>query len=147
MADAAVKVGDAVLYIPDFQAHGLDMDHQRDHCFHFVHAADKPSHGKKQGDPADPRKCGKLKSWKDGVLLTEAGFAIRPTTPKRFWPAVVAEVFPDGTARIDVPHPCGCYTLHYRVPHDGGTATDATTAQEKSLTVYKPHTFHLAEGK
>jgi len=134
-----VKPGDTVEFTPGPE-HRHDKDHRGDRCFHFehCHAAPNSAHSYKKGDLVENHaELGEWQAREGDAIRTLGGHVIRPTCPKRAWGAVVRAILADGTLALDIPHPRGCYTLHYPSPGltSGGVPYSATGGS---------HTWRLA---
>lgn len=149
----AVVVGQHVWYTPD-TVHQFDKDHREQFVFAFYHAQDS-SHPKvryKKGERVANFGVLGMKNWrrgKNGLIKTGGGHLIQPGDPLAPWPAVVREIFADGTVALDIAHPISGslvsghaiftgdvgLTLHYPKPGiTAGLRYDAAGA---------PHTWRL----
>lgn len=154
-----VSAGDKVWYVPDL-CHQLDTDHQGNMLFKFRHASDGRAgkHGFLKGQPvANFGVLGRGRLRKhgsgSGLYRTGGGHLVEVDGPGQPWPAIVREVFADGSVALDIAHPYGgsllvghdafqkgtFITLHYPLP---GAQTGLPYSQTGA-----PHSWHLlADG-
>lgn len=154
-----IDVGTKVWYCPD-TCHKLDKDHQNKPVFAFEFVSTSPNAKMpyRQGEAVDfdHPNLGSgyiFASGTPGVYRTGAGHLIRPTKHLAAWPAIVREVFADGTVALDIAHPSGGSLVHGHAIFDKGCfvtlhypAVGAKTGLRYSKT-FEPHTWHLLEDK
>lgn len=152
-----VAVGDKVWYVPSL-IHQLDTDQRGERVFRYVFSGNSRNKKIFYRDGSLVENFGILGNrWTrigDGEYKTIGGHVLKLVGPGKPWPALVREVFPDGTVALDVAHPQGgsitkghsifqtgsFITLHYpQHGSTGGLPYDAAGT--------KPHSWHLFTDK
>ena len=99
-----LAVGMHVKYVPHV-GHHLDADHRGAALFHFHFVNKGPRHA--AGDRVRLEEHGQLTRAPDGKLLTGTNHEIVHGEAVRPWDAWIVGINADGTADLDVIHPCG----------------------------------------
>lgn len=157
MNSPPVAVGDKVWYTAHTDHH-LDKNHKGEPVFLYEHATNSqnPRNPYRKGDRVVNLGLLGTGGWTrlpDGSYQTPSGAIVKLAGPGEAWPAIVREVFADGTVALDIAHPIGAslevghrafeqgtfVTLHYPSP-------GATTGLRYSAKG-EPHTWHLPADK
>lgn len=157
VAQSQVKVGDKVWYVPSWD-HELDEDHEGNKAFvfEFAHSRSTPQLSYQQGQRVENFGIlgrGRWRRDQHGHYVTPAGVVLRVVGPGKSWPALVRQVFADGTVALDIAHPFGAslqdghgafsrgraWTLHY--PHPRFSGNGGGVSYDKTGT--ELHSYHL----